>query len=66
MMEWVLVICTQGWVMCGQLREVEYPSEEACYRALEDLYERKGPDAFKYVICKPAVEQVTGEAARRG
>lgn len=52
-MEWILVICTQGWVMCGQLKEVAHPSEASCYRAMEELYKRNRADKFKYVICEP-------------
>ena len=52
-MEWILVICTSGWIMCGQERVITYPNESACYRALDDLYRRNKPDAFKYVVCQP-------------
>ena len=52
-MEWVLYVCTAGRVMCGQIREVVYPSEATCYRALDELYRRNKPDAFKYVVCQP-------------
>jgi len=52
-MEWVLVICTQAWLMCGMERRVVYPNEAACYRALDDLYKRNPPDSFKWVICEP-------------
>lgn len=52
-MIWILQICTAGWVMCGQLREIPYPDEVSCYRALEELYKRHGVGAFKYVLCAP-------------
>ena len=53
MITWVLTICTAGWVLCGQEREVEYPNEAACYRALNELYRRSEPGDFKYVTCAP-------------
>lgn len=52
-MEWILVICTAGWVMCGQEFEVTYPSEAACYRAMDELYKRNRREDFKWVVCKP-------------
>lgn len=52
-MEWVLVFCTQAWVLCGMVRETSYPDEAACYRAMDELYRRQGRDAFKYVLCEP-------------
>ena len=52
-MEWILVICTSGWGLCGHVREITYPNEAACYRALDDLYRRNKPYAFKYVVCQP-------------
>lgn len=52
-MSWVLVICTQGWVLCGQLVETTYPTEAACYRAMDELYRRNDKDDFKYVLCRP-------------
>lgn len=51
--DWVLVICTAGWGMCGQLQEYHYPSEQACYRALDELYRRQKREDFKYVVCHP-------------
>ena len=64
-MSWVLMICTAGWIMCGQQVEVVYPTEAACYRALDELYKRNPRDSFKYVLCKPrkaaAPESRTGE-----
>lgn len=53
-MTWILVMCTSGWVLCGQLQEIRYPNEAACYRAIEELYKRNPRDRFKYVICRPA------------
>lgn len=53
MIEWALVICTAGWGLCGHFREERYQTEESCYRALNDLYNRKGADYFKYLICAP-------------
>jgi hypothetical protein len=52
-MEWILVMCTAAWGLCGHYRETPYPTEEACYRALDDLYKRKGEDSFKYLLCEP-------------
>lgn len=61
-MIWELVICTAGWVMCGQLRVEEYQGEESCYRALDELYKRQGREDFKYVICRPKkAERAQGE-----
>ena len=53
MSAWILVVCTHGWIMCGQFREYEYPTEESCYRAMNSLYEKHGRDAFNYIICRP-------------
>ena len=53
MIVWILTICTSGWVLCGQEIRHEYPSEAACYRALDDLYKRNNPDKFKYITCSP-------------
>ncbi len=53
-MTWILVVCTQGWVLCGQELKVPYPTEAACYRALDELYRRSPADRFKYVLCRPA------------
>jgi hypothetical protein len=47
--------------MCGQERRVAYPSETACYRALDELYKRNPASSFKYVICQP-LEQPEGAA----
>ncbi len=58
-MIWILHICTAGWVLCGQEVKVEYPNEQSCYRAMEDLYRRNNPDKFKYVICKPKAQDAT-------
>ncbi len=52
-MTWVLYVCTSGWVLCGSLRQIEYPSEASCYSALESMYRLQGKDAFNYVLCKP-------------
>lgn len=51
-MTWVLSICTAGWLMCGSYVEARYPSEEACYKALNDLYTRN-PKGYNYVLCSP-------------
>ena len=48
---WVLTICTAAWLLCGALVEVEYHSEEECYRARDALMVR--PQDFKYVVCGP-------------
>lgn len=58
MMEtWILVICTQAFGMCGHLKEVPYPSEESCYKAMNHLYKEKGADNFKYLYCKYEMEK---------
>ena len=38
--------------MCGSYVEARYPSEEACYKALNDLYTRN-PKGYNYVLCSP-------------
>lgn len=50
---WTLFICTAGWGMCGMTREVDYPSEQQCYTALNELYKRQKTGDFKYVVCAP-------------
>jgi hypothetical protein len=55
-MEFILYICTAGWLMCGDVREFTYPNEASCYRALEEIYKRQSPSDFKYIICKPKYE----------
>lgn len=50
---WTLYICTAAWGMCGMIREVDYPTEKQCYSALNELYKRHRPEAFKYVVCSP-------------
>jgi len=60
-MEWILVVCTSGWVMCGSQQEYIYPNKSDCYQALEDLYKRNDADDFNYVICKPAGDKKGGE-----
>lgn len=52
-MIYVLIICTQAWGLCGMYREITYPTEAQCYRALDELYKRHPKDHFKYVICEP-------------
>jgi hypothetical protein len=65
-MEWILVICTQSWVMCGQIREAPYETEQQCYRAMDELYKRQDPSKFKWVVCenrkKKAANGIKGEA----
>ena len=53
MVEWVLVICTSGWGLCGHVREVPYETEAQCYRAMDELYKRHNPKEFKYIVCEP-------------
>jgi hypothetical protein len=50
-MTWFLGICTAGWIGCGSFVEHEYPSEKQCYRAIEEIYKRQGPENFKWVTC---------------
>jgi len=52
-MAWILTICTQSWLLCGQYIEREYLNEESCYKALDELYRRSEPDSFKWVVCAP-------------
>jgi hypothetical protein len=56
-MIWVLTICTQSWLFCGMVTKYEYPSEQQCYRALNELYERHGSLEFKYVTCSPKQDE---------
>ena len=51
-MTWILSVCAAAWLLCGSYVEAQYPSEEACYKALNDLYKRN-PTGYKYVICSP-------------
>lgn len=55
MTTWILSICTAGWVLCGSYIETAYPSEQDCYKALNELYKRQKSEDFKYVICSPNV-----------
>ena len=50
-MTWVLTICTAAWIMCGQHREMTYPDESSCYRAMEQIYKQHGKESFRYVTC---------------
>lgn len=52
-MEWILALCTYSWAMCGQYREFSYPSEVACYRAIDELYKHHDRLEFRYVVCSP-------------
>jgi len=51
MTEWFLSICTAGFIMCGQVIEQTYPTEQACYRAMDELYKRQGREYFRWVTC---------------
>ena len=62
MMEWILTICTTGWLLCSHHKEVEYPSRDECYVALEMLREQAGDDAFKYIYCSPKQPAAHGSA----
>jgi hypothetical protein len=53
MTPWILSICTSAWLLCGSYVEAEYPTEAACYKALDELYKRQGAQNFKYVTCTP-------------
>lgn len=56
-MSWLLTICTAGALgLCGLVRTVEYPTEQACYKALHSLYKEQGGAAFQYVLCAPKEE----------
>lgn len=61
MSEWILVICTQAWGLCGHYREVAYDTEAQCYRAMDELYKRHGAAHFKYVVCEPVKNRKTKE-----
>lgn len=56
-MIWILTICTQSWLLCGVVVKYEYPSEQQCYRALNELYDRHGSLKFKYVTCAPKQDE---------
>ncbi len=51
MVEWWLTICTAALLGCGHIAEHKYPSEQSCYKALEELYKRQGPEKFLWVTC---------------
>lgn len=55
---WTLYICTAGWVMCGQVLQIDYPSDKQCYTALNELYKRQPASDFKYVLCKPKSSEI--------
>jgi hypothetical protein len=50
---WTLYICTAAWGLCGIIRTIDYPSEQQCYTALNELYKRHKADDFKVVTCSP-------------
>ena len=56
-MTWILAICTAAWGLCGTLKEIEYPTEEQCYKALDALYRQQGRENFKYVTCSPKTKE---------
>ena len=60
-MMWTLVICTNGWILCGQLRHIDYPSKIDCYEAMDSLYKNSKPEDYKYVICSPKQIKKDGE-----
>lgn len=48
---WMLTICTAGWVLCGQIINIEYKTKQECYESLNELYKRQKSTDFKYIIC---------------
>jgi hypothetical protein len=50
-MTWVLTICTVAWGLCGTFVQLEYPTEDQCYKALDTVYRQQGREKFKYVTC---------------
>ncbi len=60
-MEWILSICIGVSALgCGAYHSTTYPSEEACYKALERMYTGDQPNAESsskrntVAYCKPA------------
>lgn len=53
MIDWIMIICTTGSLGgCALYREIEYPTEKACYRAMDELYKRQSPVDFRYIVCE--------------
>lgn len=54
---WLLTVCTYGLMgACSQVIYAEYPTEDSCYRAVEQLVDVKGEESFHYLYCKPVKE----------
>ena len=49
---WILTLCTNAWVLCGQHLTYEYKNEESCYRALEKIIETS-QEKPNFIICAP-------------
>ena len=56
-MEWVMVICTAGWIMCGQQITQVYSDKETCFAERKAMYELQGKEEFKYITCRPKQEK---------
>jgi hypothetical protein len=59
-MTWILIICTNGWLICGSIDRFEYQDKESCYEALEQVYKQKNMDGIKYVVCQPKIIEKKG------
>jgi hypothetical protein len=55
-MIWILTICTAAWGICGTVKELEYPTEEQCYKSMEAMYRQQGRESFKYITCSPKLK----------
>ena len=55
-MTWILHFCTVGWLGgCSSIVEFEYPTEQACDKALVIIERQAKEQQVKYrVLCKPA------------
>jgi hypothetical protein len=59
MIMWTLYIA--AWGLCGIIRTIDYPSEQQCYTALNELYKRHKADDFKVVTCSHKQIRKVGE-----
>jgi hypothetical protein len=54
-MTWILTACFgMTFGLCNQVREFEYSSQDACYKARESVLSQVGKG---WVICAPRKEQ---------
>jgi hypothetical protein len=61
MMEWILIICTAGWGMCGTTYLYgKFETQEQCLTSLEQMYWPE-PEAIKYAVCIPEKKETTND-----